>query len=239
MNNPRLASPKQKALITYLGHESPETATSKEASAFINMAIEDETYQDFWERWKIDKIKLHPDLYPDEVEFQKKWRFSTIFSYCETRREALYAIAPSNWPLKKLNLKACEKAVEWLDNGYAGWDLELFDSSQFKGINEKVIETYFVPAIANVAPDFIRKERSENPTPIRKESCSKPNPNQIFQTNSDESPPPIPVQKEPVQKSKKKSYEPATKKKKRGCLFWFLVIILVWFGWNFLAAIFK
>lgn len=228
MNNPYPASPKQKALIAYLGHASPETATAKEASEFIDMAIENEDYRPLLDRWKLDKIKLHPDIYPDEVEFQKAGRFTSIFNYCETQRETYYEIDPSFWPLKKLNLKACKLAVEWLDEGYAGWDLELFDSSQFLGINEKVIETYFVPAIANVAPDFIRKERSGNPNPVKN-----------FQTKSGENPPSIPVQEERATKGKKKSYVPTNKKKKRGCLFWLMVIILGWFGLSVLAAILK
>jgi hypothetical protein len=228
MNNPYPASPKQKALIAYLGHASPETATYKEAREFIDMAIENDAYRGLLDRWREDKLKLHPDIYSEEVESRKASRHISIFEYCESERETYYSIDPTYWPLKKLNLKACKKAVEWLDEGYAGWDLELFDSSQLMGINAKAIETYFVPAIANVAPDFIRKERSGNPNPV-----------QSFEAKSSENPPPIPVQKTQAQKVKQTSYAPAKKKKKRGCLFWFMVIILVWFGWNFLAAILK
>jgi hypothetical protein len=39
--------------------------------------------------------------------------------------------------------------------------------------------------------------------------------------------------------NRKQKKQSAKNKKKRGCLFWFMVIILVWFGWNFLAAILK
>lgn len=80
-----------------------------------------------------------------------------------------YALINANlWPLKKLNEKVCKQAVEWLDAGYAGWDAELWDSEEYWGVNEKVIETYFVPAVANVAPDFVRKEKTGNAAGLEK-----------------------------------------------------------------------
>jgi hypothetical protein len=38
MKQPRPASVKQRAFISYLGYPTPETATAEEASTFIDMA---------------------------------------------------------------------------------------------------------------------------------------------------------------------------------------------------------
>jgi hypothetical protein len=161
------ASPKQKALLTYLGQEGVDALDSAQASALIDAAIASEEHEPLMRRWNIDKLRLHPKLYAAELRAKKASRFQEIFEFCESERETYYGMDSNYWPLKKLTLKVCRQAVEWLDAGYEGWDTELWDPEEFGGINEKVIETYFVPAIANVAPDFIRKDRSETPPPQR------------------------------------------------------------------------
>jgi hypothetical protein len=163
----KLASPKQKALLAYLGHDGVETLDSAQASALIDAAIASEEHEPLLRRWNIDKLRLHPKLYAAELREKKASRFQEIFEFCESERETYYGMESNYWPLKKLTLKVCRQAVEWLDAGYEGWDTELWDPEEYAGINEKVIETYFVPAIANVAPDFIRKDRSETPPPKR------------------------------------------------------------------------
>lgn len=157
MSTPRLASPKQKALIAYLGHNSPETATATEAGEFIDKAIESESYRPLLDSWSTDKIYLHPALYAKEPPPPKDSRSSSIFHYCEDDRQSYNAMDLAFYPLKKLNLKTCKRAVEWLDEGHAGWDHNLFESDEFMGLNQEVIETYFLPAIAHVAPEFIKK----------------------------------------------------------------------------------
>jgi len=210
MKPPRPASPKQRALIAYLGHQSPETATSDEAKAFINAAMENEAYQPLLSRWNIEKIKLHPDLYHMEAANQKSGRFTQIFEFCESERETYHDMDPTYWPLKKLNLKACKQAVEWLDTNYAGWDADLYDADQY-GINEKVIMTYFVPAIANVAPDLIKKERSGNPNPVGR-------------------------QKQPAEQTNKNQRPSKRQKRKKGCLWWVAMIIGAWIAFKVIAA---
>lgn len=167
------ASLKQKAFIAYLGHPDPENASSDTASDFIDMAMNSPEYQPLLSKWNTDKLRLHPDIYHEEVASLKAARFQNIFEFCENERETYADLDSGYWPLKKLTLKACKQAVEWLDAGYAGWDTELFDANQFMGINEKVVETYFVPAIANVAPEFIKKERSGNPNPSPRKPTKK------------------------------------------------------------------
>ena len=215
MKQPRPASVKQRAFIAYLGYTNPETATAEEASNFIDMAMANEAYQPLLSRWNTDKIKLHPDIYHEEAASQKAGRFTAIFEFCESERETYQDLDSAYWPLKKLTLKACKQTVEWLDEGYAGWDTELYDSEQYGGINEKVIETYFVPAIANVAPEFIKKDRSGNPNPIgqQKENSETP--------------------------SKEKRKAAKKQKRKRGCLWWAFMIFLAWVAFSIFAAFLK
>lgn len=194
------ASLKQKVFIAYLGHPDPENATSEAASDFIDMAMNSVEYQTLLSKWNTDKLRLHPDIYHEEVARLKASRFQSIFEFCEGERENYEDIDPTYWPLKKLTLKASKQAVEWLDAGYTGWDTELFDYRGYMAINEKVVETYFVPAIANVAPEFIKKERSGNPNPAPRQK-----------------------RENPPQNGKKKK-----PKRKRGCLWWIGVLFLAW-----------
>lgn len=209
----RKATLKQKAFIAYLGHPDPENASGEDASAFIDSAMNSSEYQPLISKWNTDKLRLHPDIYHQELARLKADRFQTIFEFCENERETYEDIDSSYWPLKKLTLKVCKQTVEWLDAGYAGWDTELFDANEFMGINEKVIETYFVPAIANVAPEFIKKERSGNPNPTarpKRESVSSP--------------------------KKERSKKP---RKKRGCLWWLGILFLAWIFFTILAAFLR
>lgn len=214
MKQPRAASVKQRAFIAYLGYPAPETATAEEASNFIDMAMANESYQPLLSRWNTDKIKLHPDIYHEEAATQKAERFTAIFEFCESERETYQDLDPTYWPLKKLTLKVCKQAVEWLDSGYAGWDTDLYDPEQYGGINEKIIETYFVPAISNVAPEFIKKERSGNPNPIgrKKENSETPS-------------------KQKLQPTKKQ-------KRKRGCLWWAFMLFLAWIAFSIFVGVF-
>ena len=207
------ASLKQKALIAYLGHHDAENATSDAASDFIDMAMNSAEYQPLLSKWNTDKLRLHPDIYHQEVANIKAARFQSIFEFCESERDTYEDIDPTYWPLKKLNLKVCRQAVEWLDEGYAGWDTELFDSHEFMGINEKVVETYFVPAIANIAAEFIRKDRSGNPKPARRAKRDSAN---TTKGGRSEKP-----------------------KKKRGCLWWVGVLFLAWILLSVFAAFLR
>ena len=209
----RKATLKQKAFIAYLGHPDPENASASDASDFIDNAMDAPEYQNLISRWNTDKLRLHPDIYHQEVATMKAERFKNIFDFCESERETYQDIDPTYWPLKKLTLKACKQAIEWLDAGYAGWDTELLDSQEFMGINEKVIETYFVPAIANVAPDFIKKDRSGNPNPKSRQRRDTA----------------LASQKDSGRKPKRK----------RGCLWWIGVFVLIWFLFTFLGAFLR
>jgi cobalamin biosynthesis protein CobD/CbiB len=71
--------------------------------------------------------------------------------------------------------------------------------------------TYFVPAIANVAPDLIKKERSGNPNPVGR-------------------------QKQPAEQTNKNQRSSKRKKRKKGCLWWVVMIIVAWITFKVIAA---
>ena len=94
------ASPKQKALLAYLGYPSPETATSAEASAWLDAALEDEKNEERLEQWTTDRLKLHPDLYAEEVEAAREeaeWEAEEAElerEYAEAEEEAFADLKP-------------------------------------------------------------------------------------------------------------------------------------------------
>jgi hypothetical protein len=95
------ASPKQKALLAYLGYSSPETATSAEATAWLDTAIEEKRNEKRLEKWTTDRLKLHPELYADEVADameQAEWEKEEAElerEYAKAEQEAFSDLKPS------------------------------------------------------------------------------------------------------------------------------------------------
>jgi hypothetical protein len=94
------ASPKQKALLAYLGYPSPETASSAEATAWLDAALADKKNERRLEKWTTDRLKLHPDLYAEEVEAAREeaeWEAEEAElerEYAEAEEEAFADLKP-------------------------------------------------------------------------------------------------------------------------------------------------
>lgn len=168
MNSPKPCTPKQQAFLAYLGHGDMASLSAAEVSRFLDEAKEKVKYHEAFRRWEVDKLRLHPELYKRDIGRRRAARAHSIFEHCEMERMNHAAINASGWPLKKLNERVCHEVVAWLDAGYAGWDAELWDADEYWGVSGKVVQTYFVPAVANVAPDFIRKEKTGNAAGLEK-----------------------------------------------------------------------
>jgi hypothetical protein len=157
------ASAKQRALLSYLGHPDPEAATSAEASHFIEQAGEsDEGYERLC-RWNVDRVTLHPELYKAQAREFRENRARDICEHCNAWKEEIAFLDPSAWPLKKLTIKQCAAAVQWLDDHSAGWDATLRESET--QINHDLIEATFFDALRRTDPSAFRKGRAEATPP--------------------------------------------------------------------------
>jgi hypothetical protein len=172
----KTASPKQKALLAYLGYPSSETATSAEARVWLDAACEDESKQDLLNAWHDDKLRLHPGLFAEDsddlarqLDEREKYKAARqaeesadrpriIWEFCDESKSMYEDPDPSMWPLHKLTLKQCKLAVDWLDRNRAGWEANLYDKAYGGIVDPDFICTTFVEALRAVAPGALKKQ---------------------------------------------------------------------------------
>src|SRR6266446_10198395 len=69
--NGALATAKQKALLKYLGVEFSDHITKEEAAIVISDALEAPKFQAGIAKWQEEKLRLHPNVFQDEIDFRK------------------------------------------------------------------------------------------------------------------------------------------------------------------------
>lgn len=143
---PRRVTPKQAALLTYLG--IPVPATKDEASDAIDAAIESDAYAERLSGWQQDRLKLHPDLYAMQIEEQRHSRAETLcdFVNCDVGSEF--------HPIKRITFRQATAAVQFLDQEFPGWDAKLWEEF---GPSVDVAWDWFIPAVALTAPQAVKK----------------------------------------------------------------------------------
>ena len=135
----REATPKQKALLGFIGMPFQEPLSSADASRMIDEAINSDSYRDRLDGWNHAKLKLHPDLYADEIASQKASRADGI--YYEVTDEIMRDL------LNRVTKAEVRQVVAYLDEHAPGWD----DDSA------KRIFDYFLPALQRVFPKRVKK----------------------------------------------------------------------------------
>ncbi len=150
-------SPKQRALIEYLG--LPVPGNSSEASRLIESASEDERYRIRFDDWKHARRELHPSLYPaptplaphvlEELLAESKKQRSTRL------RKALQEEIPEQIIdiKKRVTVAQADAAILWLDRQFPGWDKGFINCRD----NElDAICNYFAPALAYNFPELLK-----------------------------------------------------------------------------------
>lgn len=148
--HPDPATPKQRALLTYLQIAVPPGNAA--ASELINQAINNPVLHPGLRTWRRDRLFLHPDLYAEELG---AWR--------ESRVDELYdAIDGGEFKVlfRQLTKKALREVVTYLDANYAGWD-RLWDGPKW-GLNAAMIVDSITPAITLLAPEKLAPQLRKN-----------------------------------------------------------------------------
>jgi GYF domain 2 len=155
---PPAATERQQALMSYLGHPSPHALSSYEASEWLDQEREQERNQERLDKWRKDRLRLHPELFAAELQQQKiahderqSNRSSLIRSFCNSEKE-LYE---ESYPLKRLTHEHANRAVAWLDGNRPGWDAELWNGPH-DDINEDVVSTHFFQALVKAVPEAVK-----------------------------------------------------------------------------------
>jgi hypothetical protein len=80
---PESATPKQKAFLTFLGIDFPGSLTKERATALLDAAAENPHKTDRMTRWENEKLRLHPELFAEELQARKENRAQRFLEVCQ------------------------------------------------------------------------------------------------------------------------------------------------------------
>lgn len=130
---------KQKALLKYLGVEIPATATKADAALLLSDAIENPKLQARLSKWNEEKLRLHSDVFADEIDLRKANRGNLYVELCQTQGEGV---------VKDVTKAHCQVLVESLDKRFPGWEAN----------QKEALWNYLFPAIAEHFPMLVQAE---------------------------------------------------------------------------------
>ena len=165
---------KQKALLKYLGVELPAAATKADAALLLSDAIENPKLQARLSKWNDEKLRLHSDVFADEIDLRKANRGNLYVELCQTQGEGV---------VKDVTKAHCQVLVESLDKRFPGWEANQKDA----------LWNYLFPAIAEHFPMLVQDEWK---TKLRFGSAPKTSQSTTRTTGStsktgDDAPPPL------------------------------------------------
>ncbi len=133
------ATAKQRALITYLGIALPADLTRDQAARHVNDAMEDPAQQERLTMWNGERLRLHPELFADEIQAKKENRANHFLELCEsTGAEYFSGVTKAH----------CQVLVGFLDVKFPNWDARQGEAA----------EHYFFPAVAEKFPQLVHKQ---------------------------------------------------------------------------------
>lgn len=130
---------KQRALLKYLGVDFPEGASKDELAVFVSDALENPKLQARLSKWGDEKLRLHSDVFADEIEHRKGNRGATYVERCQTEGEGV---------VKDVTKAHCQVLIESLDKRFPAWEANSRDA----------LWHFFLPAIAEHFPMLVLPE---------------------------------------------------------------------------------
>jgi hypothetical protein len=109
------ATAKQKALLKYLDAESIEGVSKEEAATAISDALENPKFQDRINTWHQEKLRLHPTVFQDEIDYRTANRTRRYLEQCQTEGAEV---------VKDVTKAHVQVLVESLDKRFSNWESE-------------------------------------------------------------------------------------------------------------------
>src|SRR5204863_1639914 len=78
------ASKQQRALLQFLGATCPDSITRDEAAEAISEAFENPKLTSRLSKWGEEKLRLHPELYQEELDYRRANRLGRFLELCQT-----------------------------------------------------------------------------------------------------------------------------------------------------------
>ena len=131
------ATAKQKAFLKYLGAEFGENLAKERAALAISDALETPKLQVRIRKWHDDKLRMHADLFQDEIDFRRANRTTRYLERVQTEGADV---------LKDVTKAHVQVLVESLDKKHPGWESE----------PESALWSYLLPAIGEHFPQLVQ-----------------------------------------------------------------------------------
>ena len=131
------ASAKQKAFLSFMGIAFPPDLTKEQAAALTQEATQDPKEPQRLALWNAGRLRLHPDLFADEIQAKKDNRASVFLQVIQTEGAEFFS---------KVTKAHCQVLVGALDVRFPNWDA---------GDPEKAAWRYVFPALAEKFPQLV------------------------------------------------------------------------------------
>ena len=136
---PIAATAKQKAFLKFLGAEFGENLEKGRAALAISDALETPKLQPRIRKWHDEKLRQHPDVFQDEIDFRKTNRANRYLERVQTEGSEV---------LKDVTKAHVQVLVESLDKRHPGWESE----------RESALWEYLLPAVGEHFPQLVLPE---------------------------------------------------------------------------------
>ncbi|HEV7866305.1 MAG TPA: GYF domain-containing protein [Chthoniobacteraceae bacterium] len=132
------ATAKQKAFLSYMGMPFDSDISKEKASQQVNEVMENPRDGARLARWNVDRLRLHPDLFSEEIQARKEGRPQRFLEICEKDGAEYFT---------KITKAHCQVLVSYLDVKFPNWDAEDQDAAT----------SYFFPAVAEKFPQLLTR----------------------------------------------------------------------------------
>ncbi len=133
------ATAKQKAFLKYLGAEFGENLEKGRAALAISDALETPKLQPRIRKWHDEKLRQHPAVFQDEIDYRKANRANRYLERIQTEGSEV---------LKDVTKAHVQVLVESLDKRHPGWESE----------RESALWEYLLPAVGEHFPQLVMPE---------------------------------------------------------------------------------
>jgi len=150
------ATAKQKAFLKYLGAEFGETLTKERAALAVSDALETPKLQSRIRKWHDEKLRMHADVFQDEIDFRKANRSSRYIERIQ---------AEGSDVVNDVTKAHVQVLVESLDKRHPGWESD----------RESALWDYLLPAVGEHFPQLVLpayKGRLKSPGPAKTGSAA-------------------------------------------------------------------
>jgi hypothetical protein len=131
------ASAKQKAFLSFMGIDCPPDLTKEQAAALTQEATDKPTDPQRLALWNAERLRLHPDIFSEEIQANKDNRASVFLQVIQTEGAEFFS---------KVTKAHCQVLIGALDARFPNWDA---------GDPEKAAWKYIFPALEQKFPQLV------------------------------------------------------------------------------------